>query len=399
MNATTNPFTPGAGCPPPVRMGNDYVLNNANKLLDYTWDGSSPQGMLLIGLRGVGKTVLLNQIERMAIDRSHISIIRLEIDENRSFTEQLVPEFRKVLYELNRFPDEKPAIKRGVLALQNFVNSAGVNYKTICDYLEPLQGIADSGDLKRDLCDLLLTVAAAAKSRQRTILLLIDEMQYMAENELCALIFSMKQAYHITAPIALVGAGLPNLSSNAVLTQSNVENLFRYCDIEQLNKTEAQEVISIPAKRAGREFTQEALDAIFHETHGYPYFLQIWAYNLWNTTTAREISLSDVIKAKPYIKTELDRNFFRKYFNKLTPKEQLFMHFMARYNNDECTLNEVQSQMKSSSADIARIQEQLVRKGMLSDGPHYSMQFTIPLFQQFLLQLSPLYLYMRYPKE
>ena len=173
MDEITNPFTPGAGSPPPALVGRDNVLYEANTLLDRTLAGRSAQSMLLTGLRGVGKTVLLNKVRHMAMDKRHVSIIQLEIEENKTFAEQLVPELLKTLYELNMITGAGVAVKRGLMALRNFIKGIKVNVGNISLDLAPLQGVADSGDLNRDLCDLILTVAAAAKAQQRILLLLI----------------------------------------------------------------------------------------------------------------------------------------------------------------------------------------------------------------------------------
>lgn len=388
MDEITNPFTPGAGSPPPALVGRDNVLYEANTLLDRTLAGRSAQSMLLTGLRGVGKTVLLNKVRHMAMDKRHVSIIQLEIEENKTFAEQLVPELLKTLYELNMITGAGVAVKRGLMALRNFIKGIKVNVGNISLDLAPLQGVADSGDLNRDLCDLILTVAAAAKAQQRILLLLIDEMQIMAKEELNALILTMHKAQQIVAPIALVGAGLPTLPMNAGKAKSYAERLFLYPDIDRLNKQEAQAAISMPAEQAGASFTHEALNAIFDETLGYPYFLQTWAYNLWNSSPAPKITLQDVMRAKPHIQAGLDNSFFRVRYDRLTPREKIFMHAMAQCDNNECTLAEVAMQMQSTSSSISRIREQLVRKGMLFSPRHGSIRYTVPLFKEFLLRVQ-----------
>lgn len=388
MDEITNPFTPGAGSPPPALVGRDNVLYEANTLLDRTLAGRSAQSMLLTGLRGVGKTVLLNKVRHMAMDKRHVSIIQLEIEENKTFAEQLVPELLKTLYELNMLTGAGVAVKRGLMALRNFIKGIKVNVGNISIDLAPLQGVADSGDLNRDLCDLMLTVADAAKAQKRVLLLLIDEMQIMAKDELNALILTMHKAQQIIAPIALVGAGLPTLPMNAGKAKSYAERLFLYPDIDRLNKQEAQAAISIPAEQAGASFTQEALDAIFNETHGYPYFLQTWAYSLWNTSPNPQITRNDVMRAKPNIQSGLDGSFFRVRYDRLTPREKIFMHAMARCEHSECTLAEVATQMQSTSSSISRIREQLVRKGMLFSPRHGCIRYTVPLFKEFLLRIQ-----------
>ncbi|MBR5895221.1 MAG: ATP-binding protein [Akkermansia sp.] len=388
MDEITNPFTPGAGSPPPALVGRDNIIYEANTLIDRTLAGRSAQSILLTGLRGVGKTVLLNKVRHMAIDKQHISIIQLEIEENKTFAELLVPELLKTLYELNMLTGAGVAVKRGLMALRNFIKGIKVNVANISIDLAPLQGVADSGDLNRDLCDLMLTVAAAAKAQQRILLLLIDEMQLMAKDELNALILTMHKAQQIIAPIALVGAGLPTLPMNTGKAKSYAERLFLYPDIGKLNMQEAQDAISEPAERAGASFTKEALETIFNETQGYPYFLQTWAYNIWNTSPHPKITLDDVMRAKPRIQAGLDSSFFRVRYDRLTPREKIFMHAMALCDSQECTLSEVAKQMQSNSSSISRIREQLVRKGMLFSPRHGCIRYTVPLFKEFLLRVQ-----------
>ncbi len=324
----------------------------------------------------------------MAIDKRYVSIIQLEIEENKTFAEQLVPELLKTLYELKMLTGAGIAVKRGLMALRNFIKGIKVNVGNISIDLAPLQGIADSGDLNRDLCDLMLTVAEAAKAQKHILLLLIDEMQLMAKDELNALILTMHKAQQIVAPIALVGAGLPTLPMNAGKAKSYAERLFLYPDIDKLNKEEAQDAIAIPAELAGASFAPEALDTIFRETQGYPYFLQTWAYNLWNASKSPHITLNDVLKAKPRILQSLDNSFFRVRYDRLTPREKIFMHAMARCEQHDCTLAEVAKQMQSNSSSISRIREQLVRKGMLYSPRHGCIRYTVPLFKDFLLRVE-----------
>jgi hypothetical protein len=279
-------------------------------------------------------------------------------------------------------------VRRGLMALRNFISSIKLNMGEFSMDIEPLRGVADTGDLLHDMPDLFLATAQAAQEKGTGILLLIDEMQIMAKEELNALILTMHKAQQIVAPIALVGAGLPTLPMNAGKAKSYAERLFLYPDIDRLNKQEAQAAISMPAEQAGASFTQEALDAIFNETLGYPYFLQTWAYNLWNSSPAPKITLQDVMRAKPHIQAGLDNSFFRVRYDRLTPREKIFMHAMAQCDNNECTLAEVAMQMQSTSSSISRIREQLVRKGMLFSPLHGSIRYTVPLFKEFLLRVQ-----------
>lgn len=388
MDEISNPYTPGAGCPPPALVGRDCVLTDANTLLDRTLAGKSAQSMLLTGLRGVGKTVLLNRVKHMALDKQHISIIHLEIDEGKTFAEQLVPELLKTLYSLNMLKGAGAAVRRGLMALRNFISSIKVNIANVSIDLAPLRGVADSGDLSADLCDLLLTVAEAAQAQNRILLLLIDEMQLMSREELHALILTMHKAQQVTAAIALVGAGLPTLPMQAGKAKSYAERLFLYPNIDRLEKAEAQEAIAEPAQRSGATFSQEALDAIFDETQGYPYFLQTWAYILWNQARSPHINLQDVLRIKPRILNSLDNSFFRVRYDRLTPREKVFMHAMTKCPARECTLAEVAKIMSSHSSAISRIREQLVKKGMLFSPRHGSIRYSVPLFREYLLRMQ-----------
>lgn len=387
MDEISNPYTPGAGSPPPALVGRDGVLRAANTLPDRTLAGKSAQSMLMTGLRGVGKTVLLNRIKHMAQDKRYVSVIHLEIQERKSFVEQLVPELLKVLYDLNMLKGAGVAVRRGLMALRNFISHIKVGVGNISIDLAPLQGVADSGELSGELCDLLLAVADAAKAQKRILLLLIDEMQLMEKDELSALCMAMHRAQQHVAAIALVGAGLPTLPKLAGKAKSYAERLFLYPDIDRLGKEEAQAAISVPADAFGATFEQAALDAIYDETLGYPYFLQTWAYALWNHARTPHITFEDVQSVKPRILNSLDKSFFRVRYDRLTPREKIFMHAMATCNSNECTLSEVAKCMNTQSPGISRLRENLLKKGMLFSPRHGIIQYSVPLFREYLLRI------------
>lgn len=389
MDEINNPYTPGAGSPPPTLVGRDDIITEANTLLDRTLAGRSAQSILLTGLRGVGKTVLLNRVKLMALDKQHVSTIQLEIEEGKTFAEQLVPELLKVLYDLNMLAGANTAVKRSLMALKNFISNIKVNVGNISIDLAPLHGVADSGDLTSDLCDLLLTTAQAAKAKKRIILLLIDEMQLMAKEELNALILTMHKVQQTLAPLALLGAGLPTLPMQAGKAKSYAERLFLYPELDKLSYDDALAAITTPAELAGASFEPDALKAIFQETQGYPYFIQTWAYSLWNFARKSPITLKDVEKARPKILASLDRGFFRVRFDRLTPREKVFMRAMAECAHTECSTAEIAKHMQCKSSGISRLREQLVKKGMLYSPRHGTICYSVPLFKEYLLRTLP----------
>lgn len=382
MDPIKNPFTPGAGCPPYELAGRDNILEEARILLGRTIRKKPEKSMLLTGLRGVGKTVLLNTIEREAQEQGY-KTINFEVNENQSLGFKLIPALRNLLFELDRMEGSKELIKRGLMILRNFIGSIKMNYGEFGVELDPLPGIADSGNMEIDLPDLFLSVAEAAKAKKTGIALLIDEIQLLHHDELAGLIMAMHKLQQKQSPFVLIAAGLPTLPRLAGDAKSYAERLFSYPLVGKLNKEDSFSALRTPASSENAEFSHEALNKIYEHTQGYPYFLQEWGYQVWKVAKTPSISLSDVNAAEEIVTQRLDQNFFKVRYDRLTDGEKRFMMAMA-LNDTPCKSADIAEQLSMKSNALTPMRANLIRKGMIYSPRHSILDFSVPLFGEFL---------------
>lgn len=390
MDAIKNPFSPGAGSPPPELVGRDGILEEARILLGRIRARKPEKSILLTGLRGVGKTVLLNEIERMAVVAGYRTI-HLEAHEDKSLAALLVPPLRKLLFELDRAAGAGDKAKRGLAVLKGFVNGVKVTLGDIEVGLdiEPEKGTADSGDLENDLPNLFLAVAEAAEERKIPVALLIDELQYFNPKELSALIMAMHKMQQRQLPLVLLGAGLPILPGLAGESKSYAERLFSFPDIGALSQADATKALQDPTQAADVDFETAALEEIFRLTQGYPYFLQEWGYQSWNRATASPITLQVVKEATQTVLQRLDQNFFRVRFDRLTPGEKRFLRVMAGLDSHARRSSDIADAMGIKINSLGPVRANLIQKGMIYSPAHGDMAFTVPLFDEFMLRAIP----------
>ena len=384
MDPIKNPFTPGAGCPPYELAGRADVLEEARILLGRTLRSKPEKSMLLTGLRGVGKTVLLNNIEREAKAMGYHTI-NFEVNENQSLGLKLIPALRNLLFELDRMEGGKDLIKRGLMILRNFIGSVKMDYGDFGIELDPLPGIADSGNLEIDLPDLFLAVAEAARVKKTGIALFIDEIQLLHHEELAGLIMAMHKLQQKQAPFVLIGAGLPTLPRLAGDAKSYAERLFSYPLIGKLNRQDSYEALTAPAISENADFSPESLETIYHHTHGYPYFLQEWGYQVWKAAETPHISIKDVAAAKKVVLQRLDHNFFRVRYDRLTDGEKKFMMAMAECGAP-CKSSDIAEKINMKPSAVTPMRANLIRKGMIYSPRHSLLDFSVPLFDDFLLR-------------
>ena len=390
MDPITNPFSPGAGAPPPELVGRDPLLEQARILLGRVKQKRPEKSLLLTGLRGVGKTVLLNEIERMAKKDGYQSIL-LEAHEEKPLGELIFPAVRSLLYDLDRVAGAGDKVKRGLAVLRSFIGSIKltVNDMALGLDIEPAKGTADSGDLEIDLPNLFVAVAEAAEERKTAVAILIDEIQYLNQKELGALIMAMHKMQQKQLPLVLLAAGLPVLPGMAGESKSYAERLFNFPDIGALSEADAAKALRDPAQAMGVEFRDNALKEVFRLTHGYPYFLQEWAYQSWNMAAARPITLKIVRDATPEVMRRLDKNFFRVRFDRLTPGEKNFLRAMAHLGPDSHRTGDIAMTLGTTVKGIGPVRSKLIKKGMIYSPAHGDMAFTVPLFDQFMIRAIP----------
>lgn len=390
MDRIKNPFTPGAGSPPPELVGRESVLEEADVLLGRIKAKKAEKSILLTGLRGVGKTVLLNEIERKATTAGYRTIM-VEAHENKSLAALLVPPLRQLLFSLNRLAGAGDKVKRGLAVLKGFMDGVKVSLGDIEFGLDidPEKGTADSGDLESDLPGLFLAVAEAAEERALPVALLIDELQYFSEKELSALIMAMHRMQQKQLPMILIGAGLPILPRLAGESKSYAERLFDFPDIGALQETDATKALRDPVKAAGVEFEPAALKEIFRVTEGYPYFLQEWGYQSWNLALASPITVAVVKEASDVAIQRLDKNFFRVRFDRLTPSEKRFLRAMAGLGPGAHRSGDIADALGLQLNSIGPVRAKLIQKGMIYSPAHGDLAFTVPLFDGFMLRAVP----------
>jgi AAA ATPase domain len=390
MDAILNPFSPGAGAPPPELVGRGAILEQSRVLLGRVRQKRPEKSMLLTGLRGVGKTVLLNEIDRLAQELQYRTIF-VEAHENKKLGPLLAPHLRKLLYDLDRMAGAGQKVKRGLAVLRSFIGALKltVGDATFGLDLEPEKGSADSGDLETDLPELFTAIGEAAEDRGTAVAILIDEIQYFSQTELSALIMAMHKIQQRQLPVVLIGAGLPILPGLAGDSKSYAERLFSFPDIGALSALDAKKALQDPVRAAGIIFEADALEEIYRLTHGYPYFIQEWGYQSWNRATTSPITLETVLVATATVIPRLDENFFRVRFDRLTPSEKRFLRAMAEMGPGAHRTSDIAEILGVKVMSVGPVRAKLIKKGMIYSPAHGDMDFTVPLFDQFMLRAIP----------
>ena len=390
MDLIKNPFSPGAGSPPPELAGRDPVLEQARVLLGRIVAKRPEKSILMTGLRGVGKTVLLNEIERRA-QRDGYRTIHIEAHEDKRLSTLLVPHLRQLLYDLDRMAGAGDKVRRGIGVLKSFLSTIKVNYGDLEFGIDtdPEKGSADSGDLEADLPNLFVAVGEAAEERKAAVAILIDEVQYFSSPELSALIMAMHRMQQRQLPLVLIGAGLPIIPGLAGESKSYAERLFSFPDLGPLSKPDAIKALQDPVRAVGVEFQAQGLDEIYRLTQGYPYFIQEWGYQAWNLALASPITLEVVLKATPIVIDRLDKNFFRVRFDRLTPREREYLRAMAHLGGGPYRSAEIADGLGMQTNMLGPVRASLIKKGMIYSPAHGDMAFTVPLFDEFMRRAIP----------
>lgn len=390
MDPIKNPFSPGAGTPPPELVGRDSILQQSRILLGRIKLKRPEKSMLLTGLRGVGKTVLLNEIEHLAKQEGYRTVL-IEAIEGRSLGELLVPHLRRLLFDLDRLAGAGDKVKRGLAVLRSFISAIKV---TVDDTsfgldIEPEKGAADSGDLQIDLPPLFEAIAEAAQDRSVAVAIFIDEVQYFDQQELGALIMAMHRIQQRQLPLVLLGAGLPILPGLAGEAKSYAERLFDFPDIGALSSQEAARAVEEPVRAAGVKIEPAALDEIYRVTKGYPYFLQEWAYQTWNLAQSSPISAQVAQSATAASIPRLDANFFKVRYDRLTPSEKRTLRAMADLGPGPHRTSDIADRLGIMIGSMGPVRAKLIRKGMIYSPAHGDLAFTVPLFDEFMIRQMP----------
>jgi hypothetical protein len=338
----------------------------------------------------VGKTVLLNEIERLAQKDGYHTIL-IEAHENKSLGPLVVPSLRTLLFDLDRNAGMSDKLKRGMAVLRSFVSGLTVTMGDITLGLgiDPERGSADSGDLEVDLPNLFVAIAEAAEAHGRAVSILIDEIQYLTQKELGALIMAMHKIQQKNLPMVLFGAGLPILPGLAGESKSYAERLFNFPDIGALAKDDAIKALRKPAQVTGVDFEDAALEEIYRLTKGYPYFIQEWGYQTWSLARENRITLEVVKKATEEVIPRLDQNFFRVRFDRLIPSEKRFLRAMANFGSGAHRTGDIADLLNVKISSLGPVRSRLIKKGMIYSPSYGDMEFTVPLFDEFMMRAMP----------
>jgi len=383
MDPVRNPFAPGAGSKPPEIAGRDAILNDADVAIQRTLIGKWGRPQMLLGLRGVGKTVLLNEIEKMAEERGHLTSF-LEAPEGKSLSEMLVPKLNQVLRKLSVTDQAKAQAHQALRALKSFASAFKLSYGEVTLSVDPEVGVADSGDLDSDLPELFIRVGYAAKAAGKAWTLLIDEVQYLRPDDLAALIVSLHKISQKELPVLFFGAGLPQVAALSSNAKSYAERLFHYPAVGPLLPTDSKSAIKQPVEDEGVSISEDALDEIVLKTQGYPYFLQEWGYQCWNIAQNERIEVADALQAESAATRRLDDGFFKVRFDRLTPKEREYVIAMAQLGTGPYRSSDVAEALGESSQSLGPRRAQIISKGMIYSPSHGDIAFTVPMFNDYL---------------
>lgn len=383
MDEINNPFAPGAGSSPPELAGREGIIDGARIALGRRKAGSSAQSQILLGLRGVGKTVLLTKIEQIAQDQNYDTAL-IEAPEREKFLSSLAAQMRAALKRFSGYEAARDWARRGGGALQKFASMFKIAIGEIEFGVHAPSDGADTGDLDADITELFTLIGKAAQAAGRGWALLIDEVQYLKEEELAALIVAMHRINQRELPVILFAAGLPQIARIAGDAKSYAERLFAYPPVAALDQAAAKRAVRNPIEKRGERINDDALQRIVEVTLGYPFFLQVWAHHAWNIAESSPITLTDVARATAAAQKSLDTGFFRVRLERLTPAEVDYVNAMARLGEGPYSSTDIAAQLSRKTTALAPRRAKIIRKGMIYAVEHGFMDFTVPMFDDYL---------------
>ena len=386
MDELSNPFRPGAGTSPPALVGRDQLIDTFGVAIRRALAGRPGKSVMPVGLRGVGKTVLLNRFADIAAAEG-FRVGFIESPEDGTFTTLLANRLRRILLDMEA-GGVTEKVRRALRILKTFTAQLPDGTRISID-VDALRGRADSGNLAEDVTDLLVSAGEAADDLGLGVLLAVDEVQYLTVDQLAAVITAIHRTTQLDLPVVLVGAGLPQLPALSGRAKSYAERLFEFPPLGPLAPSDARAAIAIPAADAGVEVTRPALDEMVEHSQGYPYFLQEWGYHVWNRADSSPIELAVVESVTPEVRHRLDQNFFSVRFDRLTPREQQYLRGLAELGPGAHRSGDVAAALEVKVESVAPRRAALIDKGMIFSPAHGDTQFTVPLFDEFLRRLMP----------
>jgi len=385
MDPVRNPFAPGAGSRPPELAGREGILQDAQTAIQRALLGKPSRSQMLLGLRGVGKTVLLSKIEEMAESSGHVTSA-IEAPEGKPLSELLVPKINQAIRKLSMSENARAKANKALRALRSFASAFKLSYGDASISVDPEVGVADSGDIEADLPDLFVRVGETAKAAGKAWTLLIDEVQYLRSVDLAALIVALHKVNQKELPVVFFGAGLPQVAALSGDAKSYAERLFHYPAVGALKSADAKTAIRQPIADEGESIDEDALQEILARTQGYPYFLQEWGYQCWNIADGSPIELTDASQAAGEATKRLDDGFFKVRFDRLTPKEREYVIAMAKLGPGPYRSSDVALALNETHQSLGPRRSQIISKGMIYSPSHGDIAFTVPMFNEYLMR-------------
>lgn len=378
---TRNPYTPDMGARPPFLAGRDAELEYFREMLDQLGAGGTQKHLTLTGLRGVGKTVLLNEFEGSCDAAGWPGDVR-ELAEDSRIAHVVAKAARKALLEMSATKRAGDAVRRGLGALKAFTLTLGDI--TFSFDVDALKGVADSGDLAEDLRDLLVEVGAAARAQSTGFALILDEMQNLSRPDLEALIVGLHRAKQKGLPVALVGAGLPLLPELTGEAKSYAERGFEFREIGALDPLAAAAALEEPAARQGVRWQRAAVERVVELTEGYPYFLQEYGRVVWRIGSGTSVTLTEVRAAEPIALEYLDDNFFSQRIGKLPGADRRYMAAIASLGDGPRRTSDVAAALDKDLRDLSAVRDRLIKASLLYAPRRGEVDFTVPLCADYI---------------
>ncbi len=390
MNPLDNPFAPGAGVPPPELAGRDRLLESIHVSSERARRGLAARSALLLGVRGVGKTVLLDRVHREA-QGAGLATIMIEAAERSALPALLAAELHGVLLRLSRQRKMRDMASRALRVLAGFVSALKVKYGDIELGIDapPEPGVADSGNLEFDLIALFEALGATASASGTALIVTVDELQYVPKPELAALIAALHRTAQKQLPILLIAAGLPQLRAQAAEAKTYAERLFEFREVGPLDEKASEDAVAKPIRARNADISTDALRMIVNETQGYPYFLQEWGKHAWDVAESPPITAADVERASDEVAASLDGGFFRARFDRLTPSQKRYLRAMAELGPGPHRSGAIARMLDRKVTSLAPTRGQLIAKGVIWSAARGDTAFTVPLFDRFMRRIMP----------
>ena len=388
MDRRNNPYVPGAGLQPPELAGRDRLLADGSIDMDRVLTGRPAKGLILLGLRGVGKTVLLNRLRSTANEKG-FRTVRIEAPEGSPLPQLLVPELRQLLYGLDLRQAATHRLLRAANVLAKFAATFKVKAGDLEFSVDLAPGVGDSGNLEQDLPQLLVALAEAAAERRTAVGLFIDEVQYLSPTELGAVVVACHEIAQQNLPFLFIGAGLPQVAALAGKAKSYAERLFNYPQLGPLEAEDARTALLKPAQAEGVVFDDGAARLILDAAENFPYFIQEWGFQVWSAAPASPITTAMARAASPDVVAHLDNNFFRVRFDRLTPLEQKYLRAMAELGPGPRGTGRIAEALGVRPPAVATVRRHLIAKGMVWSQRHGETSFTVPMFDAFMKRQMP----------